>query len=922
MLVTVVLRRRRRRHRLRLNRAGTQPNRPIMKMIAPLFRALLVTYVLGGMNMQHEVLLYSDAFTFTAMEKVPVPVPAIPSSSFSVVPKSSGTSTASGTASSSLNLFGGLGDESDDGTNGGDASDTRRRARDRSGSFIARGGWRNRNYGQRSTGGRSKISGKTRFDRLRDEATIDAILERVLTGSAGSGRGSSGIGSGDDRRLVKLQLAGRGSIPLPTTDAPENFDDTTARSETIDIPCLFLSDHTSAESSSGAVMSVPVPLADSPQAARRQLKLLSFAHRGEPISKSLFLTVAPILTGRDGALWDNLPWTTWTIDPNRNRIVDAAGNPVLDKYHPGKRDAFERMGGKDWYGRSLSGGNLKARLEYWLDGLDDISQYDSVSEDHAGIGIGDKGEVSDVDATNSAERQNEEEDSFVEPLFDDNASSVLARRILEVKLNEASMAVAEVEEKLAMVRGQSSDDNNAEQEQLQDVKASLDELDARRSDLGEVEAALSALSDLEGQDDSSGGNDASSKTMSILRDLLAAISSAKMNDPAPYRGAYGYAAVIDSPEEMFMKSILPYRSPYDLLLEIISEQLNADVIGTAVEDTSLFDGEVVLGGAIVLRRRGRPKSITVSGETLEITDEDDDFGNAGLKEGEIVVVECDADEAIGLALASGLEVLVETNIWETSRLNAFFTEVNEETKEDKSIVNSIPLMESPGYVDLSDSDVFREDQNMAASSMPQPPKTTDDFLDFFAPKTSTTVFSADNPVKTLNEYDALSDQDKARILLSLQSFQGQLPRPRVLRESQNNKSTARNDKDGLLPSTTDALDELLIPFVDESVRRAYRIRDAEKRGDIEEANRLREGKSKRQIAKERAAAAMEGDDSVAARMWEEEAELQANVRADVTQDEGEYSRFLDRDDWYERERIVRVKRLKRSKFGTLLDGIE
>ena len=48
----------------------------------------------------------------------------------------------------------------------------------------------------------------------------------------------------------------------------------------------------------------------------------------------------------------------------------------------------------------------------------------------------------------------------------------------------------------------------------------------------------------------------------------------------------------------------------------------------------------------------------------------------------------------------------------------------------------------------------------------------------------------------------------------------------------------------------------------------------------------------------------------------------ASLRADVTQDEGSYSRFLDRDEWYERDRQATAKRIKKSDFGNLLDGIE
>ena len=55
---------------------------------------------------------------------------------------------------------------------------------------------------------------------------------------------------------------------------------------------------------------------------------------------------------------------------------------------------------------------------------------------------------------------------------------------------------------------------------------------------------------------------------------------------------------------------------------------------------------------------------------------------------------------------------------------------------------------------------------------------------------------------------------------------------------------------------------------------------------------------------------------------EEEAELYKALRADVTQDEFAYDRFLDRDEWYERETRARLKRLDKSKFGTLLDGVD
>lgn len=76
------------------------------------------------------------------------------------------------------------------------------------------------------------------------------------------------------------------------------------------------------------------------------------------------------------------------------------------------------------------------------------------------------------------------------------------------------------------------------------------------------------------------------------------------------------------------------------------------------------------------------------------------------------------------------------------------------------------------------------------------------------------------------------------------------------------------------------------------------------------------------MAKEKAENAREAGSDDVAELWETEAELYESLRADVTQDEGAYSRFLDKDEWYERERLARAKRTKKSSFGTLLDGIE
>ena len=345
---------------------------------------------------------------------------------------------------------------------------TQRRRYSSSLSLLFDGEWQKRKYGQKQSNNSNGVRGRSaagRFDALRDEATINALLERVLLGTTTFSSSDNERG----RRLSRLQLIGRGSLSLSTRSGKDE--------ESIDASCLFLADGSqTAVSGDATVNCLPVPLSDNASSANRQLKLLSFAHAGKPISKSLFLTISPLLTGRDGSLWDNLPWTTWTIDPTRKRLVDAAQNAVLPKFHPGKRDAFERMGGKDWYGRSLSGGNLKARLEYWLEGLDDITLYleseNETEEEAKGSVDSSSGALDSIPAAAA-------------PKFDDEAASILARRILEVEKAEATMAVAEAEEKLAILRGQEKqgDDEGS-------VESSLNEIEARRNDLAEVETAL------------------------------------------------------------------------------------------------------------------------------------------------------------------------------------------------------------------------------------------------------------------------------------------------------------------------------------------------------------------------------------------------------------------------------------------------
>ena len=71
------------------------------------------------------------------------------------------------------------------------------------------------------------------------------------------------------------------------------------------------------------------------------------------------------------------------------------------------------------------------------------------------------------------------------------------------------------------------------------------------------------------------------------------------------------------------------------------------------------------------------------------------------------------------------------------------------------------------------------------------------------------------------------------------AYSVKLPRPRALLQRAVNDKIKRN-----------LLDDMLLPLLDETVRRSYFIREADNRGDTVEADRLRGEMSERQKIKE------------------------------------------------------------------------
>ncbi len=603
---------------------------------------------------------------------------------------------------------------------------------------------------------------------------------------------------------------------------------------------------------------IPVPLPSS--TSKNWIKLLSFAYKAEPISKSLCLVLSPLLINRDGFLYDNLPWDSWTIDPLKKN-TDSAGNKIDKKYHLGKRDAYNRFMGKDWFGRSASIGNLAARAKYLLENENDF---------------------------------NEGNDKII---LDQSAAKVLAKRVLELEVKESRMAVAAAEEQLAILRAELGSIN------VDDISDDLlvENYDALQE---AIEAVNNAQLSLDKTEDvlSTFIKEGQPKQPEMVSLLSMIIDSQRSQ--APYRSAIGYKPVIDSKEEMYGKSILPYSSPYELMTEIINEQLNANVIGCVIENTSLFNGSIVLGGALILKRKTVKKTVSIDGETLIIDDSDDNLGNKGVNSGDLKIVECDCDEAIGMAITNGLCINIERDVWEKSQLRC--------TIEENDVSSIGGLDNIFPNIKVGES-IIMKTQGEGEKSIGTPilvPRAGNDRY-FFASSTGQAVFDTKIPVTSLSEYDQMTVQDKAKLLMSLESFKGRLPRPRDLRRPTNNK----NDL------TLDPLDQMLVPLIDESVRRQILSREARRRGAIDEAEDLDRQKSIRQIAKENAHRAKEDGNTELTVAWQNEAEFYASLRADVTQDEGTYSSFLDRDEWYERNRRAVADRNKK-RFGSLFDDLQ
>lgn len=663
--------------------------------------------------------------------------------------------------------------------------------------------------------------------------------------------------SSSSSAFVSLSLVGIGEMPTTASSDDGKMEH---------IQCLFLSDR-SLSGPEDKVYALPVPLK-----YPELLPIIEASRLNRSMSKVRCLALNSKFVNRDDGLFDNLPWKEWGLSYE----LDAAGNIVDEKYRFGKRDAFDRFNGKDWPGRSFSIGNLAARVMYEMN-------------------LDDGGELPD------------------EAKFGVSAIESLAMRILKVELKEARYLLAEAEENLAIARAtnHSGKSTSTFEPMSQNILPLEEELVQRKVVVSELEDTLAKM------DSKKSSSDTSLFMKNLLQSMIdMTYGESSVGDQSkrpPYRGAYGYAPYVDSRKEMFANSILPYSGPFDLLCELINDQLRADVVGLVLEDTWLLDG-LIIGGACAIERKPliEEKTVRIEEENIVYQTEVEDTKADLVSSKDTQIVECDSEEVIAMAAHLNYPISVEKEIWNDTKIR-----ISTNQKQNKSLEN-IPVV-----VPLDEYELEKQSSSTPSSSVDEEPtndkeesmfsgiKTTSSLFD--RPSNDDNLFRKNIPVPSLGYFDSMNIREKAALLLSLESFKEKLPRPRIIREYEIRRRTSKNIRN--------PLDNLLLPLIDESVRRQYERREALRSGDLKKAELLQINRSRRQQAKELADAAKRDGNVALEELWNEEADFFTDIRADATQDEGSYSSFLDKDEWYERDRRAQAKKLDKKKFGNLFDGL-
>mmetsp|Transcript_68157 Transcript_68157/g.137107 ORF Transcript_68157/g.137107 Transcript_68157/m.137107 type:complete len:322 (-) Transcript_68157:100-1065(-) len=287
------------------------------------------------------------------------------------------------------------------------------------------------------------------------------------------------------------------------------------------------------------------------------------------------------------------------------------------------------------------------------------------------------------------------------------------------------------------------------------------------------------------------------------------------------------------------------------------------------------------------------------------------------------VFECFAEEAVGMAITLRCPLYVERRVWEAAASSA--TATLEADKSGKGLGPSIrlevksPLPPPPPQEERREGGERNRDPGGEGRSRPS--RNNQGGGGGGVP--------AAYEIKSPKALKAMGTAFKARVLLATEEFQmankGRLPRPRVVETLGVNET----------------LDPLLLPLMDEAVRRQVLTEEAAARGEVAEVEVLKREQSRRQgvlqqLAEVEAAFQVanrgelfdleehEADAAEAERAGgvagltglgrarlalggqiknlRLELEVLTSLRADFSQDEGSYSSFLDKDDWYERDR--------------------
>jgi hypothetical protein len=700
---------------------------------------------------------------------------------------------------------------------------------------------------------------------LNDKRIRKAILKDLLSVDYAAinanvpNRKRSNISKNSEDRLMEVSFVGVGSQNVSSTASNNNSP------YVENLTCIFVAPPASQQQQQ-KLLALAVPL--NPKRKDKFLSLLSSTYHNMPISQALCLTLNSILVNNEGGLFDNLPWKTWSIigGHNSTKDYDAAGNRVNVKYRFGKRDAYERFLGKDWPARGS--------FISWLKGTYGTTKD---SEDYP------------KNVTDTI-------------MFDQQARQVLIRRILELELEEARSMLAEAEQQLAIHLNREK--NGSHTTKIGSSSLLSSHVALCKQKLQEVQQAWNlAQQNLQERPGSSNSGYSSSKTMeesniSMWEQFLFNQSRLIENivnkrikaDKAPYRGAYGYASIVADDNNGNTRN--PYKSPFDLLIELIEQQLRSKIIALALENTSyrVSEGIVQLGGVCIIQRqppqKGSKGQIKIALETVDIPVQEDEEATSNddeVKTGDVYVVECDAEEAIALSVAAGVPLSIDKNLWESLNSRISTSKIS---LHDGFTAGKLPMVhvkEDTYYSSLHDKESY-DSKTVSTSGA------------------SSTRYDVIESITTVEIYDSLSIDQKAEILLKSDLLSEQMPRPRaVLREYHSGESFT-------------ILDRLLMPLIDESVRGEYLIREARRRNDVEALKKLKKSRSKRQMAKEMAQLSREGGNPELAEMWENEADFQKSLRVDVTQNEGSYSSLLDKDEWYERQRMAWVSRMKKSGF--------